>query len=329
MSELVVVDQAAVVRVGGAEVPAFFVPTREAMDGFLEFFAGQISNDNTRRAYGRAAREFAGWCEAKVGIGELRQVVPVHVATYIKMLEKTRGLSVPSIKLHLAGLRHLFDWMVVKQVVPFNPASSVRAPKHSVKKGKTPVLAPEDARAVFEACDTETLVGLRDRALMALLFYSFARVGAALSMRVEDVHFVGKRAWVRLHEKGGKEHDMPCHHNLQQYLEDYIERAGLAEQGKAWLFQTMPGRSGTLSGEPIDQSSVYRMIGRYLARAKVKTKAGCHSWRATGITQYLKSPGSRLEVAQDMANHADMRTTRLYDRRTEELTLDEVERISL
>ena len=111
-------------------------------------------------------------------------------------------------KLQLAALRMLFDWLIVGQVMPTNPASAVRGPKHVVKKGKTPVLAAEEARAILEEIDTGTLVGLRDRALIGLMVYTFARVGAVLKLRVEDVYVQGRRTWVRLQEKGGKQHEM-------------------------------------------------------------------------------------------------------------------------
>ena len=136
----------------------------------------------------------------------------------------------------------LFDWLVVGQVMPSNPASVVRGPKHSVKKGKTPVLAAEEARALLDAIDVTTPMGLRDRALIGLMVYTFARVSAVLKMRLEDVFVQGRRTWVRLHEKDGKEHEMPCHHNLDDYLHAYIEGAQLTG-AKGWLFRSGKGRT--------------------------------------------------------------------------------------
>ena len=237
-----VMMQGALTTVGGGGVPVLFAPSSDAKRRFIEFFTANIRNPNTRRSYTRAAGEFAAWCES-VGLGRLDDIQPVHVATYIEGLQGR--LATPSIKLQLAAIRVLFDWLVVGQVVPFNPASPVRAPKHSVKKGKTPVLAAEEARALLDAIDIITVQGLRDRALIGLMVYTFARVGAAVAMRAEDVYVQGRRSWVRLHEKGGKQHEMPCHHNLDEYLHRYIEAAGLTE-GKAWLFQSMKGRTGTL-----------------------------------------------------------------------------------
>lgn len=182
---------------------------------FLEFFAANIRNSHTRRAYARATGEFLGWCVAR-GVTSIAAVQPLHVAAWIEGLG--REVSAPAVKQRLAGVRHLFDWLVTGQVVPVNPASSVRGPAHSVRRGKTPVLAPDEARRLLDSIDVAAPAGLRDRALIGLMIYSFARVGAALAMRVEDVFVQNRRLWVRLHEKGGKRHEMPCHHNLEEYL---------------------------------------------------------------------------------------------------------------
>jgi site-specific recombinase XerC len=151
---------------------------------FLEFFAANIRNPHTRRAYYRAAEEFLAWC-ASAGVSSIGAVQPVHVATWIEA--PTRELAVPSVKQHLAALRHLFDWLVNGQVVPINPAQTVRGPRHVVTSGQTPVLDPAEARALLDSIDVSTQAGLRDRALIGLMVYSFARIGAALGMTVEDV----------------------------------------------------------------------------------------------------------------------------------------------
>jgi integrase/recombinase XerD len=93
------------------------------------------------------------------------------------------------------------DWLITGGVISFNPASSVRGPKFSVKRGKTPVLTAEEARQLLDSIDTATLIGLRDRALIGVMAYSLARIGAVLGMRIEDYYLEGRRAWFRLHEK--------------------------------------------------------------------------------------------------------------------------------
>jgi site-specific recombinase XerD len=305
-------------------IPALVAAAGEpASIRFLEFFAANIRNPHTRRAYGRAAEEFLVWCEA-AGVASIAAVQPVHVATWIEA--STHELAAPSVKQRLAALRHLFDWLVTGQVVPVNPAGSVRGPRHVVISGQTPVLDPSEARALLDSIDITTHAGLRDRALIALMVYSFARIGAALGMAVEDVYTQNRRLWVRLREKGGKRHAMPCHHNLEEYLTAYLDGARLRGDPKGPLFRTIGRGTNKLTRTVLPQANAYAMIGRRAAAAGIATKLGNHSFRATGITAYLKNGGT-LEKAAAMANHASTRTTQLYHRRRDELTLDEVERI--
>ena len=297
----------------------------QAQRRFFEFFAATIRNAHTRRAYARGVCDFLDWCSDH-SVVALGQIEPLHVAAWIEDLG--RDVAVPTVKLRLAAIRHLFDWLVTGQIVPHNPAISVRGPAHSVRRGKTPVLDPREARALIDAIDVTTPIGLRDRALIGLMVYSFARVGAALSMRVEDVFVQNRRLWVRLHEKGGKRHEMPCHHNLEDYLHAYLEGCDLRIDRKEPLFRTIGRGTGALSGTPLPQASAFQMVRRRAAAAGIETAIGNHSFRATGITAYLKNGGT-LERAALMANHASTRTTQLYDRRHDDVTLDEVERVMI
>ncbi|MDN7182836.1 tyrosine-type recombinase/integrase [Caballeronia sp. SEWSISQ10-4 2] len=290
---------------------------------FLEFFASNIRNPNTRRAYAHAVGEFLAWC-AQAGVGSITAVQPLHVATWIE--SQTQTLSAPTVKQHLAAIRHLFDWLVTGQVVPHNPAASVRGPSHTTRQGKTPVLVAAEMRQLLDSIDVSTPIGLRDRALIALMVFSFARVGAALAMRVEDVYTQDKRLWVRLREKGGKRHEMPCHHTLEAYLYAYLDGTGIADDAKSLLFCTIRRGTGQLSGAPLPQANAYAMVRRRAVAAGIGAKIGNHTFRATGITAYLKNGGT-LENAAAMANHASTRTTQLYERRRDDISLDEVERI--
>jgi site-specific recombinase XerD len=317
---------ATIVRGPEFSPPAVFAPAPAAAKRFLEFFTANIRNPNTRRAYWRAVREFAAWWDRQ-HIGELRDIEPVHIATYVETLQLR--MAAPSVKVHLAGLKMLFDWLVIGQVVAINPAAVVRGPKHSVKDGSTPVLSSGDTRALLDSIDISTPIGLRDRALIALMTYTFARVGAVIKMQVEDVYEKNRRIWVCLHEKGGKRHDMPAHHSLEEYLHAYLDQTGIQD---GFLFRSAIARSGQLTDRPMAQQDVYAMIRRRVAVAGIETqrskKTGCHSFRATGITEYLRI-GGQLETAQKMANHESSRTTGLYDRRDDQVTLDEVERIRI
>lgn len=290
---------------------------------FLAIFTAQIRNPHTRRAYARAAAEFLAWCES-AGVDSLAQVQPLHVAAWIEL--EGREVSVPTVKQKLAAIRHLFDWLVTGQIVPLNHAVSVRGPRHVVRSGKTPVLEPAEARRLLDSIDVLTPAGLRDKALIGLMVYSFARVGAALAMNVEDVFTQNCRLWVRLHEKGGKHHTMPCHHALEDILVAYIVGAGLADDPKGPLFRTVGRGTSQLTRTSLPQQNAHAMIRRRATAAGIGTRIGSHSFRATGITAYLKNGGT-LEKAAAMANHASTRTTQLYDRRRDEMSLDEVERI--
>ncbi len=290
---------------------------------FTEFFTAQIRNQNTRRAYAKAAIEFLQWCEAR-GATTFSLITPIHVAGWIE--EMTHTHSAPTVKQRLAAVRHLFDWLVVGHVMDTNPAHSVRGPAHSRRRGKTPVLAPEEARQLLDSIPTDTLIGKRDRALIGLMTYTFARIGAASTMEVRDVYVQNRRLWVRLHEKGGKNVELPCHHSLETYLDEYIEAANLKDAPRAPLFQTVSKGTASLSGNPLPQQSAYAMIQRRAKVAGIHTAIGNHTFRATGITAYLKNGGT-LEKAAHMANHSSTRTTQLYDRRSDDVSLDEVERI--
>jgi site-specific recombinase XerC len=257
-------------------ITASRVPERVAAAGdhagmrFLEFFAANIRNPHTRRAYARAAEKFLAWC-ADAGVTSIGAVQPVHVATWIEM--SGRELAAPSVKQRLAALRHLFDWLVNGQVVPVNPAHTVRGPRHVVTSGQTPVLDPSEARALLDSIDVTKHAGLRDRALIGLMVYSFARIGAALGMTVEDVYTQNRRLWVRLREKGGKRHAMPCHHNLEEYLTAYLDGAGLRDDPKGPLFRTIGRGTGKLTRTVLPQANAYAMIRRRAARRRHRHQA--------------------------------------------------------
>jgi site-specific recombinase XerC len=226
------------------------------------------------------------------------------------------------------SIRGMRNWLVTGQIVATNPAHAVRGPKHVVKTGKTTVLSSEQARELLDSIDVSTLVGLRDRALIAVMTFAFARIGAVVAMRVEDYYANGKRWWVRLHEKGGKRHEMPAHHNLEAYLDAYIVAAGIRDAGKAPLFRSAARRTGTLTEKPMHRVDAWRMVQRRAADLGTRVRIRCHTFRATGITAYLEAGGT-LENAQAMAAHESPRTTKLYDRTGDEITLDEVERIAI
>src|SRR3984885_5886724 len=319
--ELVPIPSRELARAGMETLPAAVVRAgRRAAWRFIEFFTATIRNRNTRAAYAQAVAQFFTWCD-KHRVQTLGQINPVVVAAYIEQ----HTAAAPAVKQHLAAIRMLFDFLVTGQVIPMNPASSVRGPKHVVRRGKTPVLTAGQARTLIDSIKTDSLIGLRDRALIGLMCYTFARVSAVVHMRVEDYHENGKRWSVRLHEKGGKLHHVPAHHNAEAYLDEYLAAAGIREEKKSPLFRSVD-KHRKITANPMTRTDVLRMVKRRALDAGLPSSTCCHTFRATGITAYLENGGT-IENAQAIAAHESPRTTKLYDRTSDEITLDEVERI--
>jgi integrase/recombinase XerD len=322
-SELVPIPSRDLARAGLDRLPAAIGRAGEAAAWrFIEFFVATIRNKNTRAAYAEAVGQFFAWCEQH-RVRTLEEIRPIVIAAYI---ENHPGAA-PTVKQHLAAIRMLFDFLVTGQIVPMNPASSVRGPKHVVKRGKTPVLKADQARTLLDSITTDSIIGLRDRALIGLMCYTFARVSAMVHMRVEDYYLNGKRWSVRLHEKGGKVHPVPCHHNAEAYLDAYLDAAGIRDKKKSPLFRSVDHQR-KITANPMTRTDVLRMVKRRALAAGLPSSTCCHTFRATGITAYLENGGT-IENAQAIAAHESPRTTKLYDRTSDDITLDEVERIAI
>ena len=322
-AELVPIPSRDLARAGLDRLPAAIGRAGEAAAWrFIEFFTATIRNKNTRAAYAEAVGQFFAWCE-KHRVRTLPDISPIVVAAYI---ESHPGAA-PTVKQHLAAIRMLFDFLVTGQIVPTNPAASVRGPKHVVRRGKTPVLKADQARTLLDSIKTDSIIGLRDRALIGLMCYSFARVSAMVHMRVEDYYENGKRWSVRLHEKGGKVHPVPCHHNAESYLDAYLEAADIRDEKKSPLFRSVDHQR-KITGNRMTRTDVLRMVKRRALAAGLPSSTCCHTFRATGITAYLENGGT-IENAQAIAAHESPRTTKLYDRTSDDITLDEVERIAI
>jgi site-specific recombinase XerD len=314
------------------ELPAILEGSgRKARDRIAHFLRAAIDNDNTRRAYGRALASFFLFLEDG-GREHLEDIGPLDVRDYLEAA-KSNGLSTATLKLHMAAVRMLFDHLVTGGVLEHNPALSVRAPRHSVRKGKTPILTAEEAGELLRSIEMDTILGLRDRALIGVMVFTFARISAACGMNVGDVFHQSRRVWVRLHEKGGKFHEMPCHHTLEGYLAEYLERGGLVGNLKLPLFQAIKHRpfgrgEAELNGRRLSRVNAWQMVQRRGKAAGLSTEVCNHTFRGTGITAYLENGGT-LEKARQMAAHASTRTTQLYDRREDRVTLDEVVKINI
>ena len=279
-----------------------------APERFQQFFSENLTNGNTRRAYGRALLHFLNWSE-KRGL-RLDGIKATDVAAYVKQHPGAE----PTVKQALAAVRMFFDWLVAGRVLNGNPASFIRGPRHVVHLGNI---------------DAGSIVGLRDRAVIGLMCYAFARVGVAVKVRGEDYFAIAGSRRLRLCDRDGKRREVPVHHNLQSFLDAYLSEADLAEiEGP--LFRTAIGKTRKLSDRAMTENDVLRMIKRRAKAAGLPPTTCCHTFRVTGIVAYLENGGS-LEAAQALADHESPRTTRLYSPSDGEFDLnqEDVERIAI
>ena len=288
-----------------------------------EFFQAGIRNPHTRRAYTHAVRRFLAWAESQGH--ELVRLTPGQVGGYLDGLPGT----IPTKKQHLAALRGFFDALVLRHVVFLNPALSVRAERYTVVEGKTPEITIEHARTLLASINTGHVVGLRDRAVIAVLIYTAARIGAVAGLKRGSLSHDGSQWTLRFHEKGGKSREIPLRHDLQGMVLAYLDTAGLTGAGKETpLFPSAIGRTKQLAATQATAGDLGRMVKRRMKDAGLPERLSPHSFRVTAITDLLNQ-GVPLEDVQHLAGHSDARTTRLYDRRQKVVTRNVVERISV
>jgi site-specific recombinase XerD len=286
-----------------------------------EFFKGQLANAHTRKNYAHAVRDFLGWCDHPDRQVPLVRITPGDVGDYLASL----AVAIPTKKLRLAALRKFFDLLVVRHVVILNPAASVRAERYQVVEGKTPEIGAAQARTLLQSVDASDVVGMRDRAIIAILIYTAARVGAVAKLTLKNLKHDGSQYTLRFSEKGGKSREIPARHDLQELLLAYIGTAGIAEGP---LFRTAFRRTKTLTARAMSGIDICRMMKRRLKAAGLPDQFSPHSFRVATVTDLLEQ-NVPLEDVQHLAGHADPRTTRLYDRRRKKITRNIVERISI
>ena len=288
-----------------------------------EFIYGRLPNHQTRRVYRRAIERFFEWCHDRQL--ELVRIAPADVGRYLDSLP----LAATTKKVHLAAIRHLFDELVTRHAVVLNPALSVRTERVEVIEGKTPEITAKQVRKLFATIDTSHVVGLRDRAIVGILVYTAARVGAVAKIRHGDFYDAGDQYCLRFNEKGGKSREIPVRHDLRGFLLDYLRAAGLDYSDKTSpLFRTTTRRTKQLTTRSMTADDMSRMVKRRLRDAGLPLRLSPHSFRVCTLTDLL-SQGVPLEDVQMLAGHADPRTTRLYDRRHRQVTRNIVERISI
>lgn len=306
------------------ELPAIIRDAGPAAQfAFDEFIYGHLRNPHTRAAYGHAIQRFMAWSHQR-GI-DLTRITPRNVGEYLD----SQPIANVTKKVHLAAIRRLFDFLVTRHAVILNPAASVRTERHQVVEGKTPEIGVESARRLLASLETSHVVGLRDRAILAVLIYTAARVGAVAKLRRADFYWSADQACLRFTEKGGKSREIPVRHDLQQFIAAYIESVGCDFTDKSSpLFRAAARRTRRLTQAGLSAGDINRMVKRRLRDAGLPGHLSPHSFRVTTITDLL-AQGVPLEDVQQLAGHADPRTTRLYDRRHRRVTRNIVERISV
>jgi integrase/recombinase XerD len=291
---------------------------------YEEFFHAKIRNVHTRRAYRRSVLSFLQWCDDRQR--RLQEVSPADVGIYLDELT----LSVASKKQVLAGLRHFFDGMVTRHAMALNPALSVRGERYQVLEGKTPEITIKQARKLLMSISTDDVVGLRDKAILSILIYTASRIGAVARLRIKDLYDTGDQYCLHFLDKGGKSREIPVRHDLQILLRSYLQSAGshLGATTEHPLFRSATRKAKALSDRPMSAGDIGRMIKRRMKACGLPSRLSAHSFRVAVITNLLNQ-SVPLEEVQNLAGHADPRTTRLYDRRHKSITRNIVERISI
>ncbi|MCX6638443.1 MAG: tyrosine-type recombinase/integrase [Acidobacteria bacterium] len=285
-----------------------------------------MRNEHTRAAYLIAVKRFLAWAEAR-GL-ELVRIAPKDVGQYLDGLRK-ENTSLATRKQHLAALRHFFDGLVNRHAILLNPALSVRGERYEVVEGKTPEITVQHARKLLLSLKTSNVVGLRDRAIVAILIYTASRGGAVATLKRGSFYHAGDQWMLHFEEKGGKSREIPVRHDLEQMIFEYLDAAGLRNAPKdSPLFRTAYLKTGRLTKNDMYVVDICRMVKRQLKDAGLPSRLSPHSFRVTTITDLLEQ-GVPLEDVQRLAGHADPRTTRLYDRRDKKITRNIVERISI
>lgn len=305
------------VAVGGRELadPSFYrladVPPE------LEWFAN-IANAHTRRAYRNDVAGFMTFFGMK-DHEQFRTVTRAHLLAWRGDLEG-RGHSGATIRRKLAALASLFDHLCESNAVTHNPVRGVKRPKAETAEGKTPALADGQARRLLEAPPADSLKGKRDRAILAVLLYHGLRREELCKLKVRDLQSRQGITHLRVHGKGGKLRFVPAHPAALARINDYLEAAGHGGEAAGALFRPMKNPRGqgnrldvAISPGKVD-ACVVRFYCRQLGIGENGAGFGPHAMRATAATHALDH-GADITKVQEWLGHADISTTRGYDRR--------------
>src|SRR5271166_1875001 len=287
----------------------------------LNILEGRIRNPNTRNAHKTASSFFEFCSEYKL---ELDRVKPYHFGLWLK---RHTG-SVATQRQHLAAVRLLFDHLLEKGVVDINPAARAKPPRLERESAHTAVFEQNEIKAFLEAIKLDSLIDKRDKALCSVLLYSWARVSAVVTLRVEDYYERKGERWLRLHEKRGKIHEVPAHSKAREAIDQWLLVSDLGSKPAAPLFPAFGKDKKTIELRHMGRTSVWKLVQARALASGLQKRVCCHSFRATGITEYMNSGGT-IEIARQIAGHKSSSTTRIYDRSRDRLTIEEIERVQI
>ena len=289
---------------------------------FLELLGARVRNPNTRSAYRVAWRTFLAFCSARQL--ELESVKAYHVGSWLDQHPGSRSTQ----RQHLAAVRLLFDSLMMRGVVEYNPAARARPPRLVRESSQTPVFEEAEIVAFLDSIGLNSLKDIRDKAIFSVLFYSWCRVSALINLTVADYYERGGTRWLRFEEKRGKEHEVPVHSKAKEAVDLWLERSYLGSTPSAPLFPSFGKNRETIELRRLDRRSVLKLVEKRAKASGILKRVCCHSFRATGVTQYMNSGGT-IEIAQRIAGHTSPSTTRIYDRSGDQLTLEEIERVQI
>jgi integrase len=289
---------------------------------FLELLGARVRNPNTRSAYRVAWRSFLAFCSARQL--ELGRVKAYHVGSWLDQHPGSRSTQ----RQHLAAVRLLFDSLMMRGVVEYNPAARARPPRLVRDSSHTPVFEEAEIVAFLDSISLNSLKDIRDKAIFSVLLYSWCRVSALINLSVADYYERGGERWLRFQEKRGKDHEVPVHSKAKEAVDLWLKRSYLGSNQSAPLFPSFGKNRETIELRRLDRRSVLKLVEKRARTSGILKRVCCHSFRATGVTEYMNSGGT-IEIAQRIAGHTSPSTTRIYDRSGDQLTLQEIERVQI
>jgi len=278
----------------------------------IEWLAN-ITSPRTRRAYSNHLKGFSLF----VGIRrseEFRDVTRAHVIAWRDELLRQR-LSPATIRAKLSALSSLFEYLCNKNSVTHNAVKGVKRPATDNNEGKTPAIGDAQARYLLDAPNPATLKGKRDRAILATFLYHGLRREELCALKVKDYHARRDIMHFRVRGKRGKIRNVPVHPKAQRLIYEYLEGAAHAQEKDGPLFRPVRNNYTKTLAKALHPDSVYKMLKRYAAQVGIDaTRFSPHSLRATAATNALEHEADISRV-QAWLGHANISTTRLYDKR--------------